>query len=65
MTAADLEAKLWYETAPGMHTYHPCACGRATRAGWCWRCLADEYRTQHGPLPERLAARVQMMEDRP
>ena len=31
-----------YETAPGVHTYHACSCGRGrTRRGECHRCVLD------------------------
>lgn len=37
-----LESKIRYETQPGIHTYHACACQRKlTRSGWCSLCLAD------------------------
>ena len=41
-----IESEIAHNDAPGVHTYHPCKCGRGiARSNWCnhcWRDLWDE-----------------------
>ena len=41
-TRAWIESKIRYESHNGIHTYHPCDCGRGlTRAGRCATCWLE------------------------